>query len=100
MVRFVPDAVWTVVVKAKVPPTTNEAVDEGLRVIFPGNSGGPGCEPPPQPTMGNKKRTATARCRPGEPNLPMYSSLIMVYESQVFESYPDAKNLSMQVENL
>ena len=96
--RLVPDVVWTLAVKARVPPTINEAVDEGVRVIFPANSGGPGCEPPPQPDMGKKskkKRTAAARRRPSERNLPMHSSLFIIYESQVFESHRDAKNPNM-----
>jgi hypothetical protein len=77
VLRLVPDAVWTAAVKTRVPPRVSEAVDGGLRVILPGNNGGPGCDPPPQPRMGDKNRMATAKRKPSGSNLPMHSSFFI-----------------------
>jgi hypothetical protein len=77
VVRVVPDAVWTLAVKTRVCPRVREAVEGGVRFILPGNNGGPGCDPPPQPRMGNKNRMATAKRKPSGRNLPMHSSLFI-----------------------
>jgi hypothetical protein len=74
---LVPDVVWTAAVKTRVWPRASEALEGGLRVIFPGNKGGPGCDPPPQPRMGNNNRMATAKRNPNGCNLPMHSSFFI-----------------------
>jgi len=40
--RVVPDAVLAIAVKVRLPPSTSEVVEPGLRVIVPGKRGGPG----------------------------------------------------------
>lgn len=40
--RFVPDTVLTVAVKLRLPPSTSDVVEPGVRVIVPGKRGGPG----------------------------------------------------------
>jgi len=72
--KFVPDEVWTLAEKLNVFPSVNEVFDDGLRLMRPGNRGGPGLAPPPHPVMGNKERMVTARLRPIGRNLPMHSS--------------------------
>jgi hypothetical protein len=41
VLRVVPDVVCTVAAKLRVPPTATEILDEGVKLMWPGNRGGP-----------------------------------------------------------
>jgi hypothetical protein len=58
--RLVPVVVCADALNPNVAPSTTEALLLGVRLTFPGKSGGPDLEPPPQPLMLNRKRMATA----------------------------------------
>src|SRR5271169_3644819 len=60
VVRVVPEAVCADAVKTTTPPRTREVLVAGARLIFPGNSGGPGLEPPPHPLRLHRERIASA----------------------------------------
>src|SRR5438445_4332437 len=83
--RLVPEAVCTDAVKIITAPWATEVLLEGLRLTFPGNSGGPALPPPPHPVMLHINRIATVRQRefeceflhtdiPLHRNLPMHPS--------------------------
>jgi hypothetical protein len=59
-----------------------EVAEPGLRLMRPGNRGGPGWDPPPHPVMVKNERKATDRRRLSKRNRPMHSSLSIAYESQ------------------
>jgi hypothetical protein len=80
--RVVPDVVCTVAAKASVPPTVSDKLDEGVRLMRPGNRGGPGWEPPPHPAMVKKEQRATARRKLGQGNLPMHSSSFIAISNE------------------
>ena len=84
VLRVVPDAVWALAEKPRVPPSTRDVAEPGVRLMCPGNNGGPGWDPPPHPVMAEIERKATARRRLSEQNRPMHSSLLLfiAYDSQ------------------
>src|SRR5215831_1375689 len=74
VLRVVPDVVCTVAAKIMVPPTVRDVLDEGVKLMWPGNRGGPEWDPPPHPEMVEKEKTITARPKVSRCNLPMHSS--------------------------
>jgi hypothetical protein len=60
--------------KMTVPPNTKERFAEGVRRIFPANSGGPAFAPPPQANRVQQRNITVAEDRPNQRNLPMHSS--------------------------
>src|SRR5215831_12502670 len=91
VLRVVPDVVCTVAAKVKVPPTVRDVLAEGNRLMWPGNKGGPGCDPPPHPVMVERRKAVTARCKPSGRNLPMHSSLFICDKSQDSEPYRERR---------
>src|SRR5580700_6717241 len=75
--RLVPDAVWTLAVKLRVPPSTMEVGKPGFRLMCPGNRGGPGWDPPPHPVITENERKVTARRKLSQRNRPIHSSLFI-----------------------
>ena len=71
----VPEGVWADEVKPKTPPKVSDVAVPGLRLILPGNNGGPGLELP-HPVKFKSEKTANASHTPQERNLPMHSSLL------------------------
>ena len=59
-------------VKVITDPCAIEVFELGIRVIFPGKSGGPGWEPPPHPAMLPRERIASASQKAFEYDLPMH----------------------------
>ena len=74
--RLVPEVDCAEAVKVKVPPSTREAVLEGLIVILPAKMGGPAFLPPPHPLTLHKERMESVTSQPPERNLPMHPSLL------------------------
>src|SRR5690348_7300584 len=81
VVRFVPEAVWTAVVKLSVLPSSREVGVAGARVTFPGKRGGPALEPPPHPAMVKRAKIGNISQRPVERDLPMHSSSSSIHQT-------------------
>jgi hypothetical protein len=98
VLRFVPEAVCTDAVKTKVAPIVRDALVDGVKLMRPGNKGGPGWDPPPHPMMVEKEQRATARRKLSQRNLPMHSSSFIDNESQLCPlRLKDARELNSSI---